>query len=172
MDVSGEEQMDTSHEIFKTRVDMWGRPVHTEREPSLGAGTAHGGKEANALVAKADPNYCGPCYGAEPTNGSKCCNTCEEVQEAYMSKGWVIQDIEKIEQCVKEGVSEKIKEQYKEGCNLHGTINVSDWNVFLWTLTDVVGPKSIGKFPFCTGKNVHLVASACPRSGTVFNPRL
>ena len=124
MDVSGEEQMDTSHEIFKTRIDKWGKPLSTEREESLGQGTAHGGKDAKALIVTRDPNYCGSCYGAPSPNGNNCCNSCDEVQQAYLSKGWVIQDIDQIEQCVKEGVADRIKEQYSEGCNLHGTINV------------------------------------------------
>jgi len=31
---------------------------------------------------------CGDCFGADPPEGKQCCDTCEEVQEAYRKKGW------------------------------------------------------------------------------------
>lgn len=34
-----------------------------------------------------DAPYCGSCFGAEREVGH-CCNTCEDVREAYLKKGW------------------------------------------------------------------------------------
>lgn len=34
-------------------------------------------------------NYCGSCFGAK----EGCCNTCREVTEAYMTRGWSVHDI-------------------------------------------------------------------------------
>jgi hypothetical protein len=41
---------------------------------------------------------CGSCYGAELYEG-QCCNTCEEVLEAYTSRNWKAPDPESIIQC-------------------------------------------------------------------------
>lgn len=46
---------------------------------------------------KLPANYCGSCYGAEKEPG-QCCNTCQEVQEAYRSKGWAFGGADAIEQ--------------------------------------------------------------------------
>lgn len=40
---------------------------------------------------------CSSCYGAE-SQSIKCCNTCEEVQEAYRAKGWAFVDASKVKQ--------------------------------------------------------------------------
>ena len=66
---------------------------------------------------------CGSCYGAETFEG-QCCNTCEEVIEAYQRRGWQLPRKNLIEQCRRklqdtiEGPSEP------EGCLLFGYINV------------------------------------------------
>ena len=46
-----------------------------------------------------DPKYCGSCYGGVAPE-SKCCNTCEQVQEAYERSGWSFTDPDSIEQVV------------------------------------------------------------------------
>jgi hypothetical protein len=66
-------------------------------------------------------NNCGSCYGAESTI-YKCCNTCEEVREAYRLKGWGLQDVSKIEQC--KGMVEDMKAIFTEGCRLYGFMEV------------------------------------------------
>ncbi len=40
--------------------------------------------------------YCGDCYGG--TSESGCCNTCEEVREAYIKKGWSFNAPDKVAQ--------------------------------------------------------------------------
>ena len=52
-----------------------------------------------------DPGYCGECGGAPaPPNAVKpgCCNTCEEVREAYAQKQWAFGKGANIEQCERE----------------------------------------------------------------------
>jgi hypothetical protein len=39
-----------------------------------------------AFQQKADESYCGACYGAAPED--HCCNTCEQVKEAYAKVSW------------------------------------------------------------------------------------
>lgn len=75
-----------------------------------------------------DQNYCGPCYGAPPpATASKqgCCNTCDDVREAYAVKGWFFGKGEAVEQCIREGYSEKIEAQRKEGCRIEGVLRVN-----------------------------------------------
>ena len=75
-----------------------------------------------------DPSYCGGCYGApSPVNAQKagCCNTCEEVREAYASVSWAFGRGENVEQCEREHYSEHLDEQRNEGCRIEGAIRVN-----------------------------------------------
>jgi len=67
---------------------------------------------------------CGSCFGAE-TEAKPCCNTCEEVQQAYNAKGWAFSDPHRIIQCVQEGFMDKLKSQKDEGCRVHGYLSVN-----------------------------------------------
>ena len=55
----------------------------------------------------------------------RCCNTCEDVREAYRQKGWAFTNAGEIEQCAREGFTEKIKEQSNEGCRVYGYLEVN-----------------------------------------------
>ncbi|KAJ3330258.1 hypothetical protein HDU76_006082 [Blyttiomyces sp. JEL0837] len=128
MDVAGEHQNDVDHSIMKARLDAKGQPIHVSK------GVIGERKEDTEVK---DPNYCGSCYGGvPPPNG--CCNTCEDVRKAYTEKGWSFTNPDDIEQCIKEGWSQKIKEQANEGCNLSGHIEVN---------------KVAGNFHFAPGKS-------------------
>ena len=129
MDVSGEHQLDVEKSIFRERLTLDGMKI-TEDE-------AADTKEEQEKKPPVDPSYCGSCYGAE-TAGKKCCNTCEDVREAYRLKGWAFSDPHSIEQCVNEGWTTQIKEQKDEGCRVYGTIDVS---------------KVAGNFHFAPGKS-------------------
>ena len=51
----------------------------------------------NDTAVARNETYCGSCYGGElPESG--CCNTCEEVREAYIKKGWSFSNPDTIEQ--------------------------------------------------------------------------
>ncbi|KAG0378767.1 hypothetical protein BGX24_002861 [Mortierella sp. AD032] len=116
MDVAGDHQSDISHSVYKVQLSPDGSEVKRERAPNLGD-TGPDPKEVGE-------NYCGDCGGAEkPASG--CCNTCEEVRQAYVRSGWSFSRPEGIEQCVREGYMDKMKEQANQGCRMHGQLTVN-----------------------------------------------
>ncbi|KAF4617668.1 hypothetical protein D9613_005877 [Agrocybe pediades] len=117
MDISGETQRDVSHNVLKTRLDHNGVIVPNSFSAEL----------RNDLDKMHEPRkdgYCGSCYGGlEPEGG--CCNTCEDVRQAYVNRGWSFSNPDAIEQCRNEGWADKLKEQADEGCNVSGRIRVN-----------------------------------------------
>jgi hypothetical protein len=90
MDISGETQRDLSHNILKTRLDGHGVAV-----PNSVSGELK--NDLDKINAQRDANYCGSCYGGvEPEGG--CCNTCEEVRQSYVNRGWSFGNPDAIEQ--------------------------------------------------------------------------
>lgn len=93
-----------------------------------------------------------------------CCNSCDEVREAYKKKSWGLSNPELIDQvnikirhnvyvvefseltlfftmqCQREGLFQQIKEEDGEGCNIKGFLEVS---------------KVSGNFHFSPGKSLH-----------------
>jgi hypothetical protein len=83
---------------------------------------------ADEAATHLDPSYCGPCYGATaPSNAKKpgCCNTCDEVREAYAQQAWAFGRGDGIEQCEREHYGEKLDEQRREGCRIEGGLRVN-----------------------------------------------
>lgn len=120
MDVSGEQQHGVKHGVNKVRlqplkkgggvIDMKSLALHDDSALHL------------------DPDYCGDCYGAtSPSNAIKpgCCNTCDEVREAYAEKSWAFGRGENVEQCEREHYAEKLDEQRAEGCRIEGSLQVN-----------------------------------------------
>eukprot|EP00794_Sanderia_malayensis_P011878 gene11879-13111_t len=122
MDVSGEQQTDIDHNIFKQRMDSNGIPVEENAKKE------HLGDKSEELVKSAkttmDPNRCESCYGAESAD-IPCCNNCEDVRNAYRGRGWALTDPDSIEQCKREGWKDKFQEQKNEGCRVFGYLEVS-----------------------------------------------
>lgn len=117
MDISGEQQRDISHNILKKRITQTGVDMPGQRGGDLR-------NEIDKLAERRASGYCGSCYGGqEPESG--CCNSCEEVRQAYTDKGWTFGNPDGIEQCVEEGWSDKLKDQADEGCNASGRIRVN-----------------------------------------------
>ena len=143
MDVSGEQHIDIEHNIYKRRLDLQGlleftftvflifhmnSPVFSyaghpiedaQKEVNVGAiakvATNNGTSSGNAT--------CGSCYGAE-TEEKKCCNTCNDVRDAYRLKTWKF-DPRGIEQC-RDGLSSELEERaLKEGCQIYGYLEVN-----------------------------------------------
>ncbi|KAJ6307122.1 hypothetical protein OIU78_022245, partial [Salix suchowensis] len=81
--------------------------------------------------------YCGSCYGAEASD-EDCCNSCEDVREAYRKKGWAVTNPDLMDQCKREGFLQKIKDEEGEGCNIYGFLEVN---------------KVAGNFHFAPGKS-------------------
>ena len=83
---------------------------------------------ADDIASHLDPQYCGGCYGAPaPPTAIKmgCCNTCEEVREAYASVSWAFGRGENVEQCEREHYGERLDAQRKEGCRIEGDLRVN-----------------------------------------------
>jgi hypothetical protein len=161
MDVSGEQELDVSHNVFKRRLDSKGEPISAgtkegvnsdKVDPELVAarrkamedenarkegGTGAEGEEDSLRLETETTSRCGSCYGSERTP-EQCCNTCEEVRESYRLKGWAFSDPEAIEQCAKEGFSENLRLQSDEGCAIYGYLDVN---------------KVAGNFHFAPGKS-------------------
>ncbi|KAD5317994.1 hypothetical protein E3N88_17940 [Mikania micrantha] len=55
----------------------------------------------------------------------ECCNSCEEVREAYRRKGWGMANPDLIDQCKREGFAQRIKDEEGEGCNIYGSLEVN-----------------------------------------------
>jgi hypothetical protein len=97
LDISGEQHRDVRHNIFKKRLDPSGKVIETPKadtinSPKIGKPLQrHGGRLAE------NETYCGSCFGAEMSD-DQCCNSCEEVREAYRLKGWAVTDPEIIDQ--------------------------------------------------------------------------
>ncbi|XP_015748056.1 PREDICTED: endoplasmic reticulum-Golgi intermediate compartment protein 3-like [Acropora digitifera] len=88
-------------------------------------------------VLQLDENRCESCYGAE-TSDQMCCNTCEDVREAYRKKGWALSEVDNIKQCTREGWKDKLETQRNEGCLVTGHLEVN---------------KVAGNFHFAPGKS-------------------
>ncbi|KAI8897906.1 endoplasmic reticulum vesicle transporter-domain-containing protein [Globomyces pollinis-pini] len=120
MDVAGEHQNSADHLMHKSRLSPDGKVIE-KTQKSLGDPNKEIDEARNRTRAE---SYCGDCYGAlKPPSG--CCNTCEDVRNAYQSTGWAFDDPDKFEQCVHEGYAKMVKEQAHEGCNLSGFVRVS-----------------------------------------------
>ncbi|EJT98731.1 ER to Golgi transport-related protein [Dacryopinax primogenitus] len=131
MDISGERQHDVTHNMQRVRLSPQGIPI-PDVLPESGLSN-----EIEKVIEAREGGECGSCYGGDPP-ASGCCNTCEDVREAYMRRGWSFSSPEDIKQCVNEGWTEKVKSQSEEGCNISGRVRVN---------------KVIGNFHFSPGKS-------------------
>jgi hypothetical protein len=139
MDVTGNHQLDLNHHIVKIRLDKVGDPIGSEEKHELHHTV--GGNSTELVNDKTKlPGYCGPCYGAEDAPG-QCCNTCDDVRAAYRNRGWAMQQLNNIEQCVAAGESATAitaEIQRNEGCQMFGYLDVN---------------KVAGNFHFSPGKS-------------------
>lgn len=116
VNVAGELQVDVQHDIVRTRLDPHGQVIDSSKG-SRG--------ELHDVVATHEPNYCGNCYGATPDNEDGCCNSCDQVRQAYLRKGWSFPYPDGVEQCRAEHWTEKVQSQAGEGCNVAGLFHVN-----------------------------------------------
>ncbi|CAN7065464.1 unnamed protein product [Brassica oleracea var. botrytis] len=135
MDISGEQHLDVRHDISKRRLDAYGNVIET-RQDGIGHAKIENPLQKHGGRLEHNETYCGSCYGAEASD-DECCNSCEEVREAYRKKGWAMTDHEIIDQCKREGYVQRVKEEEGEGCNIFGFLEVN---------------KVAGSFHFVPGK--------------------
>ncbi|KAG9382164.1 Endoplasmic reticulum-Golgi intermediate compartment protein 3 [Pyrenophora tritici-repentis] len=134
MDVSGELQMGVTHGINKVRLspEADGSKVIETKALDLHA------DEASHLA----PRLLWPMlWRTSPHQRKKkpnCCNTCDEVRDAYASISWSFGRGEGVEQCEREHYAEHLDQQRQEGCRLEGSIKVN---------------KVVGNFHFAPGKS-------------------
>jgi len=135
MDVSGSHQLDVSHHIKKQSLDVDGKPLGIEVKQELGHSLKEhevtGLNNSDHQVAKHDPtkapDYCGSCFGAEEIPG-QCCNSCDDVKNAYRKKGWSVTTIGDVEQCANSGDTQKGYQESLargEGCRMYGYLEVN-----------------------------------------------
>ncbi|CAN6228379.1 unnamed protein product [Urochloa humidicola] len=144
MDISGQEHLDVKHDIFKQRIDAHGNVIAT-RQDAVGGMKMEKPLQHHGGRLEHNETYCGSCYGAQESD-DQCCNTCEDVREAYRKKGWGVSNPDLLDQCKREGFLQSIKDEEGEGCNIYGFIEVN---------------KVAGNFHFAPGKsfqqsNVHV----------------
>ncbi|CAI0448495.1 unnamed protein product [Linum tenue] len=138
MDISGEKHFDIRHDITKKRINAHGHVIEA-KQSGIGAPTIEKPLQKHGARLEHGETYCGSCYGAD-TADDHCCNTCEEVQEAYRKKGWALTNADMLDQCKREGFIQQVKEEVGEGCNIHGSLEVN---------------KVAGNFHFIPGKSFH-----------------
>ncbi|POM61447.1 Endoplasmic reticulum-Golgi intermediate compartment protein, partial [Phytophthora palmivora] len=112
MDVAGELQVNMHQTMVKTRLDAEGN--------AIGLSTAE-------ELAKTDvpEGYCGSCYQAKHPAGKDCCNTCEEVKEAFIHSDLSLEEAEQKEQCMREIMETEKLAQDGEGCRFTGKMFVN-----------------------------------------------
>ncbi|AQK86878.1 Endoplasmic reticulum vesicle transporter protein [Zea mays] len=126
------------HDIEKIRLDAHGNVIEA-RKVSIGGAKIERPLQKHGGRLDKGEQYCGTCYGAEESD-EQCCNSCEEVREAYKKKGWALTNPDLIDQCAREDFVERVKTQQDEGCNVHGFLDVS---------------KVAGNFHFAPGKGFY-----------------
>ncbi|KAB1206909.1 Endoplasmic reticulum-Golgi intermediate compartment protein 3 [Morella rubra] len=138
MDISGERHHDIRHDIVKKRIDSHGNVIEVKKD-GIGAKKIEKPLQKHGGRLEHNEKYCGSCYGAEMSD-DHCCNSCEEVREAYTKKGWALTNMDLIDQCEREGFIQKVKGEEGEGCNIYGSLEVN---------------KVAGNFHFVPGKSFH-----------------
>uniref|UniRef100_A0A7S0LUE1 Endoplasmic reticulum vesicle transporter C-terminal domain-containing protein n=1 Tax=Cryptomonas curvata TaxID=233186 RepID=A0A7S0LUE1_9CRYP len=151
MDISGEQHLDVTHEVYKQRLDEIGNAIadktlehNIQSNKTMIRKMMDGSANASDFVdaptttpSLSAETECGSCYGAEDQPGD-CCNTCDEVRDAYRRRGWAFFNMENIKPCKDEGTRLKEQEEKNEGCRVTGTLEVN---------------KVAGNFHFAPGKS-------------------
>ncbi|XP_050302567.1 endoplasmic reticulum-Golgi intermediate compartment protein 3 [Anthonomus grandis grandis] len=124
MDASGDQHLQISHNIYKRSLDMQGNPIEEPKKEDITIRTknvTNSETDKETAVGNKTEPYCGSCYGAR----DGCCNTCEEVREAYRIKRWALDNVDTIEQCKDEKFSDKLKSAFTQGCQIYGELEVN-----------------------------------------------
>ncbi|KAI9399451.1 hypothetical protein POPTR_002G094400v4 [Populus trichocarpa] len=158
MDISGEQHLDVKHDIIKKRLDSHGNVIES-RQDGIGAPKIEKPLQRHGGRLEHNETYCGSGFFFYPiricllatrnkhtsillftlsVSDEDCCNSCEEVREAYQKKGWAVTNPDLMDQCEREGFLQRIKDEEGEGCNIYGFLEVN---------------KVAGNFHFAPGKS-------------------
>ncbi|XP_014213436.1 endoplasmic reticulum-Golgi intermediate compartment protein 3 [Copidosoma floridanum] len=122
MDTTGEQHLHIEHNIYKRRLDPTGKPIEEPKK----TGIADTKRTTEKPVDNTTALQCGDCYGAaNEALGIKCCNSCDDVKEAYRKRKWAIEDPSRFVQCKNDKSVEKIKNAFTEGCQIYGYMEVN-----------------------------------------------
>ena len=123
IDVSGQRQLNIEHTLLKQRLNKDGSFVDTKAEMVDNLGPTEATPNETATL---DPNRCESCFGAEVKQG-QCCNTCDDIREAYRRKGWAFpaDAYSTMEQCKRDQSSKKVDFIIGEGCMIYGHLEVN-----------------------------------------------
>ena len=127
MDVAGDSQLNIDNTLTKTRLRLDGRPTGRKETVDSNLGQKRQSEIDRVMAEKLPDNYCGPCFGAQ-ANETDCCNTCDELLEAYKNKKWKTDVIvSSSEQCIRENrhKNEPKRMTKGEGCNLVGYMTIN-----------------------------------------------
>ncbi|XP_017784740.1 PREDICTED: endoplasmic reticulum-Golgi intermediate compartment protein 3 [Nicrophorus vespilloides] len=152
MDSSGEQHLEIDHNIYKRRLDLEGNPIEEPQKEDITIQTKEVTEGTNSTEI-----LCGSCYGAS-MDPKRCCNTCDEVREAYREMRWALDNLENITQCKDEKYNERLKTAFSQGCQIYGSLTVN---------------RVSGSFHIAPGKSFSInhmhVHDVQPFSSTVFN---
>lgn len=127
MDVAGDSQLGIDDKMVKKRLNMKGLVLGKEEDVEVNKHQIINDQKQQVLKEDVPENYCGPCYGAHQ-NETQCCNTCDELIEAYKAKRWRTDMLfQSSEQCIREGRDKIEPKRLRrgEGCNLQGHFMVN-----------------------------------------------
>jgi len=123
MDVAGDSQIDVEDTLVKRRLHLDGSTLSSDEIKVETNKAAEADRLNREISMKGLPvDYCGPCFGAHTTE-DQCCNTCDDVVEAYKIKKWNYESVVLMaEQCRREGKTKAEPKRMStgEGCNLSG----------------------------------------------------
>jgi hypothetical protein len=128
IDVAGDSQIDIDDTLVKRKLLKTGQPL-TQQELEVETNMHRQQQLDKERILKSDlpADYCGPCYGAHETEG-QCCQTCEEVIDAYKKKKWKTEMLKfTSEQCMREGRDKQAPKRitFNQGCNLAGYMTLN-----------------------------------------------
>lgn len=97
-DSLGNSKTDIKNNIYKIRLGSNGKVIgkSASAEVSSILKSSDLEKKNESLVTEMDRTKCGSCYGAK--RSGSCCDTCDELRDAYIKKGWAFEPSPKYEQ--------------------------------------------------------------------------
>lgn len=136
--ILGEQHLHIEHNIYKRRMSLDGHPIEEAKKEDIQSSTTKKLNQTVEASSKSEEKVevkneekveekpkCGSCYGAQH-NASHCCNTCQDVIDAYRDKRWN-PNTDSFEQCLNEKKLENefAKKALDEGCNIFGYLEVN-----------------------------------------------